>query len=206
MTAGGSPPGLPARARRAARRFAEVVCPPEMTVHHRTDRVLGELELMMAALAPEARRALIVTLVVLDQAARLYPRSRGRRFTRLDDQAGEAYIRALLASRSVPAEFVRRLKSLVVMCYYELPPVQREIGYNPAPYIAAVSRRRLASYGPEIRAGEAAVTARAGSIGAEQARADQSREVDGGQGEVGGGQDMEAGQPDTGAGQQGEAP
>ena len=160
MTAGGSAPELPARARRSARRFAEVVCPPEMAAHHRTDRVLGELELKLASLAPEARKALAVTLVVLDQAARLYPRSRGRRFTRLGDQAAEAYIRALIARGSVPAEFVRRLKSLVVMCYYELPPVQREIGYHPAAYIAAVSRRRLASYGPEIAAGEAAVTAR----------------------------------------------
>jgi hypothetical protein len=159
MTAGGSAPHLPARARRAARRFAEIVCPPEMAAHHRTDRVLGELELMLAALAPEARKALTITLVVLDQAARLSRRSRGRRFSRLDDQAAEAYIRSVLASRSVPAEFVRRLKSLVVMCYYELPPVQREIGYHPAPYIAAVTRRRLESYGPEIRAGEAAVTA-----------------------------------------------
>ena len=42
---------------------------------------------------------------------------------------------------------------MIVMCYYELPEVQREIGYDPAPYIAAVSRRRLESYGPEIRRG-----------------------------------------------------
>jgi hypothetical protein len=160
MTTGGSAPRLPARARRSARRFAEIVCPPDMTAHHRTDRVLGELELMLAALAPEARKALTITLVVLDQAARLSRRSRGRRFSQLDDRAAEAYIRSVLASRSVPAEFVRRLKSLVVMCYYELPPVQREIGYHPAPYIAAVAKRRLESYGPEIRAGEAAVTAR----------------------------------------------
>jgi hypothetical protein len=159
MTAGGPAPLLPAKARRSARRFAEVVCPPEMVAHHRTDRVLGELELMLAAVAPEARKALTFTLVALDQAARLRPRSRGRRFSQLDDEAAEAYVRSVLASRSVPAEFVRRLKSLVVMCYYELPVVQREIGYNPAPYIAAVSQRRLASYGPEIRAGEAAVTA-----------------------------------------------
>jgi hypothetical protein len=168
MTAGGSAPHLPARARRAARRFAEIVCPPDMAAHHRTDRVLGELELMLAALAPEARKALTFTLVVLDQAARVCRRSRGRRFSQLDDQAAEAYIGAVLASGSVPAEFVRRLKSLVVMCYYELPPVQREIGYDPAPYIAAVTRRRLESYGPQIRAGEAKVTAREeGSAGEE---------------------------------------
>ena len=179
MTAGGSAPHLPARARRAARRFAETVCPPDMAAHHRTDRVLGELELMMAALAPEARKALTITLVVLDQAARLSRRSRGRRFSQLDDQAAEAYIRAVLASRSVPAEFVRRLKSLVVMCYYELPPVQREIGYHPAPYIAAVAKRRLESYGPGIRAGEAAVTAPeergAGEEGAGRGRGGRGR-------------------------------
>ena len=153
------PPRLSAPARAAARRFAEVVCPPGMLTHHRTDRVLAEFEQVLGALAPAARKGLVVALVALDQGARLYPRSRGRRFTRLDDQAAEAYIRALL-SRVWLAELVQRIKGLVVMCYYELPVVQREIGYDPAPYIAAVSRRRLESYGPQIRAGEAAVTAK----------------------------------------------
>ncbi len=77
---------------------------------------------------------------------------------RLDDQVAGAYLRALLAGRGPAAELVQRLRGVIVMCYYELPEVQREIGYDPAPYIAAVSRRRLESYGPEIRAGEAAVT------------------------------------------------
>jgi hypothetical protein len=53
----------------------------------------------------------------------------------------------------------RRLKGLIVMCYYELPEVKGEIGYHPDPYIAAVSQRRLARYGAQIRAGEAAVLA-----------------------------------------------
>jgi len=153
-------PLLSARVRRVTRRFAEVVCPPGMRAHHRTDRVLAEFELMLGALAPAARKVLTAAFVALDQGARLYPRSRGRRFTRLDDQAAEAYIRALLARGGGPAQLVQRLRGLVVMCYYELPTVQREIGYHPAPYIAAVSRRRLESYGPEIEAGEAAVTAR----------------------------------------------
>jgi hypothetical protein len=142
------------------RRFAEVVCPPGMRAHHRTDRVLAEFELVLAALAPAARKGLISAFVVLDHGARLYPRSRGRRFSRLDDQAAEAYIRALLTRGGVASQLLQRLRGMVVMCYYELPTVQREIGYHPAPYIAAVSRRRLEAYGPEIAAGEAAVTAR----------------------------------------------
>jgi hypothetical protein len=144
---------------RVARRFAEVVCPPGMREQHRTDGVLAEFELMLGVLAPTARRALTVAVVMLDQGARLYPRARGRRFTRLGDQAAEAYLRALLTRGGVPGQLVQRLRGLVVMCYYELPAVQREIGYHPGPYIAAVSRRRLESYGPEIAAGEAAVTA-----------------------------------------------
>ena len=145
---------------RAARRFAEVVCPPEVRAGRRADRVLREFGLMLGSLPPAARKALAVALVLLDQGARLYPPSRGRRFARLGDQVAGAYVRAVLARRDPAAELIGRLKSVITMCYYELPEVQREIGYDPAPYIAAVSRRRLESYGQDIRAGEAAVTAR----------------------------------------------
>jgi len=144
---------------RVARRFAELVCPPEVRADQRADRVLGELGLMLGSLPPAARKALAAALVLLDQGARLYPPSRGRRFARLGDEVAGRYVRAVLARRDPAAELIRRLKSVITMCYYELPEVQREIGYDPAPYIAAVSRRRLESYGPDIRAGEAAVTA-----------------------------------------------
>ena len=150
--------------RRAARRFAEVACPPEVRADGRAERVLGEFGLMLGSLPPAAAKALAAALVLLDQGARLYPPSRGRRFARLDDRVAGAYIRALLARRDVAAEVVMRLRGVIAMCYYELPEVQREIGYDPAPYIAAVSRRRLKSYGPQIRAAEAA----AGRAGQEQ--------------------------------------
>jgi len=159
-TPAGREPAAEVPFRRAARRFAEVVCPPEVRAGRRVDEVLREFGLMLGSLPPAARKALAAALVLLDQGARLYPPSRGRRFARLDDQAAGAYVRAVLARRDPAAELIGRLRSLVTMCYYELPEVQREIGYDPAPYIAAVSRRRLESYGPDIRAGEAAVTAR----------------------------------------------
>jgi len=125
----------------------------------RTDLVLAEFERLCCVVPPAARCALSAAFVVLDQGARLYPRSGGRRFARLEDQAAEAYLRALLAGRGSLAVTARWLKGLVVMCYYELPEVKEEIGYRPDPYIALVSRRRLASYGAQIRAGEAAVLA-----------------------------------------------
>jgi hypothetical protein len=136
-----------------------MVCPPEVRAGHRADRVLREFGLMLGSLPPAARKALATALAVLDQGARLYPPSRGRRFARLDDRVAGAYVGALLARRDAAGEVVRRLKSVVVVCYYDLPEVQREIGYDPAPYIAAVARRRLESYAPQIRAAEAAITA-----------------------------------------------
>ena len=151
-------PRLGAVIRPAAWRFAEVVCPPEMRADRRTERVLHEFGLMLGALPSAARKALATALILLDQGARLYPPARGRRFARLDDRTAEAYIRALLGRRDAAAEMVQRLKCVVTMCYYDPPEVQREIGYDPVPYIAAVSRRRLEAYGPQIRAGEAAVT------------------------------------------------
>lgn len=120
---------------------------------------------MLGSLPSAARKALAATLVLVDQGARLYPPSRGRRFARLDDRVAGAYIRALLARHDVAGEMIRRLKSVVTMCYYELPEVQREIGYEPAPYIAAVSRRRMESYGPQIRAAQADSRAGQGESG-----------------------------------------
>ena len=136
-----------------------MVCPPEVRAGQRADRVLGEFALMLGSLPPAARKALAAALILLDQGARLYPPARGRRLARLGDHVAEGYVRAVLARHDPAAELIRRLKSVITMCYYELPEVQQEIGYNPAPYIAAVSRRRLESFGPDIRAGEAAVTA-----------------------------------------------
>jgi hypothetical protein len=141
----------------AARRFAEIVCPPEVREGGRTDLVLREFGLMLGALPPAARRALAVALLAVDQGARL---RWGRPMSRLGDRAAQAYLRALLGRGGVAAEMAERLRGVMVMCYYELPEVQREIGYDPGPYIAAVSRRRLESYAADIRAAEAAVTAR----------------------------------------------
>jgi len=154
------PVRLRAPVRRIVTRFAAVVCPPEVSSGQLTDGLLDEFELLLGAMPAGVRRSIPVVFVVFDQAARLYPRARGRRFARLGDQAADAYLRAVLARRAGGlATVVQRLKGLVVMCYYELPEVKEQLGYRPGPYIAAVSRRRLASYGAEIRAGEAAVLA-----------------------------------------------
>jgi hypothetical protein len=131
-------------------RFALVVCPPPS----RTSGVLREFGLLRAALPPATQRLLGVAFVLVDQGARLYPRSFGRRFVRLPDPVADRYVRALMRLPGLVGVMTQRLRSLIVMCYYELPETKAEIGYLPDPYIALVSRRRLSRYGAEIQARE----------------------------------------------------
>jgi hypothetical protein len=144
-------------ARRVAVRFAEVVCPPAVRTEGRTGLVLAEFELLLQVQRPYVRRLVSAGFVVLDRAARLYPRCRGRRFARLTDEAAGSYVRMLLTGRGPVAVAAKRLKGLMVLCYYELPQVKQEIGYLPDPYIAMVSQRRLDLHGAEIRAALSAV-------------------------------------------------
>lgn len=137
-------------ANRVLVRFTEIVCPPGA----QAERVLAEFELLLAALRPAARRALLAAFTTFDQGARLYPAARGRRFARLDDRVADAYLRKVLGRRDGIGALAERLKGLIVMCYYELPEAKAEIGYDPDPYIAMVSRRRLERYGEQIRAAE----------------------------------------------------
>ena len=158
----GSPPA-PRRGsalRLIVARFAGVACPPEVRAGNLTDALAAEFESLLEVVSPVVRWSVRGGLVAFDQGARLYPRAHGRRFAHLADGDADAYFRAVLARRGAglgPA--LQRIKGLVVYCYYELPEVKDQLGYRPDAYIAAVSKRRLASYGPQIRAGEAAVLA-----------------------------------------------
>jgi choline dehydrogenase-like flavoprotein len=160
--------------RRIAARFAEVACPPHVSGTGWVDGLLAELDATLGALPPSARRLVPLLLVLFDQGARLYPRAHGRRFARLGDAAAEAYLRALLGSRRrALAGAVQRVKGLLVLCYYEQPEVKAALRYQPDAYIEAVSRRRLASYGAEIRAAEAAPPAtKTGLVSQDEVTAD----------------------------------
>jgi hypothetical protein len=159
-------PRLRAPVRRIVRRFAEIVCPPQAWSAELADGLLSEFASLLGVLPSGVRRSIRIAFVAFDQGARLYPRARGRRFIRLGDQDADAYFRAVLARGHGLGTALQRVKGLVVMCYYELPEVKERLGYRPDAYIAAVSRRRLASYGSQIRAGEAATMAPAADVNA----------------------------------------
>ncbi len=115
----------------------------------------------LGCLPSAVRRVAGPALWLFDQGARLRPASRGRPFVRLDDERADAYLRTVLygfstaTGRSGPvATVIRLVKSLIVLCYYDLPEVKAALGYEPDAYIAEVKARRLALHGAEIRSAE----------------------------------------------------
>jgi hypothetical protein len=142
--------------RRIFERFAALACPPELVARQLMPALLAEFERTLACLPAGARRAVGPTLILFNQAAR-FRGGRGRSFLRMDQRTAEAYLSQVLRRRKgALAGATRLVKGLVVMCYYELPEVKAQLGYRPDEYIAQVSARRLATYGPEIAAAEAA--------------------------------------------------
>jgi hypothetical protein len=149
---------LRAPARRVVLRLAEVTCSAEVRQPELADALLADFDELLGILPPGTRRLLRAGLAALNQGARLYLPARGRQFAALSDDRAEAYFLAVRRGRLGVG--LQLIKSLVVFSYYELPAVKEQLGYRPDAYIAAVSRRRLASYGAQIRAGEAAALAR----------------------------------------------
>jgi choline dehydrogenase-like flavoprotein len=139
-------------------RFAEVACPPGITADGMAEDLLAEFELLLSALPSGTRKGLTGALVAFDQGARLSPRSRGRRFTRLPAADAEAYFRHVLARGGAIGSVLNTVKALVVFCYHELPQVKDQLGYQPDDYMASVARRRLATYGAALPAPAPAVT------------------------------------------------
>lgn len=149
---------IPPRVRPAVERFATVVCPPALVSEGRLGDLMVEVEGYMNAMPTYLRGALVAAFAAFDQAARASGHGRGRRFAALDDRSAEGYFLSWAHSRLAPRRNAAKLlKALVTFNYYELPAVKREIGFDPEPYVAEVSRRRLDRYRDEIEAGEAAV-------------------------------------------------
>jgi len=152
---------LPAPVRHIVKRFALVVCPPELTTYALEEDVLLEFEAMLGAMPAHVRFAVTAGFTAFDQGARLYPRARGRRFARLPADVAEAYYLAVAHGPLAPQRKVMMLlKGLVAMAYYEQPRVLEALAYRPADYIAKVTQRRQDSYADDVKRGEEAVFAK----------------------------------------------
>lgn len=145
-----------ASTRRALRGFIAVACPPDAAELGIVDDIIDHAELSFQSLPAMIRSGLVTGLTTYELGAA--PFFRGKRASQLDIADHNRYFDNWRRSRiPVRSEFIKGLKGLVCMGYYEQPVVKQTIDYTPERWIDKKTRYRLQVYREEIAAHDRAL-------------------------------------------------
>lgn len=119
------------------------------------DGAVREMERLLGAAPAVARAAFITGLATFNAGA-------GRKgYSALGPAEAERYFEQWWHSPLPPlAQFAKGAKAMLTFGYYELPGVQRKIGYDPQLWIDKMTAMRLERFGEEIARFEADVLKR----------------------------------------------
>jgi hypothetical protein len=140
--------------RRLLRSLAAIVCPPELAELRIVDDVIDDVELGMRSMPPLVRLALVSGLTSYDLAAIA---RYGRRASRLSPERAKAYFGFWRHGLALQREFIKGIKGIIAMSYFEQPAVLAGIGYTPHEWVARVDKRRLEVYADDIARHEATI-------------------------------------------------
>lgn len=141
--------------RRVLRSLVPVICPPE--AEPISDAIVDHMALSLAASPPVVQRALATGLIAYDLGS--LPRY-GRRAHKLTGAKAEAYFRSWEHGMTpVQVQLARALNQLMSLSCYEQPAMMEAVGYRPGPWIAEVTKRRLAVFADDVRKQEAQIIA-----------------------------------------------
>ncbi len=128
-----------------------VSCPADLRDLDLEARAAVEAELFLRSLTPGIRYGFLGALSALEVSARLRPSSRGKPFSRLDDDHARRHFESWWHAPSLGHAMAKAMKATVVMGFYELPEIRAQLAYAPDAWIAKVARRRMERYADEIR-------------------------------------------------------
>jgi choline dehydrogenase-like flavoprotein len=131
--------------------LARAVCPDEEMSVDLLSRTVSQTARLVDGLAPPMRGAIMTTAGALEVIT-VRRRFGYRRFSQLEP--GEARSAVMWLGRTHPRlwRVLRLLRDLVVFSYFEQPDVRASVGYDPDPFIAAVSSVRVGRWGDAIEA------------------------------------------------------
>lgn len=149
---------LPRDHRALLRTLVPVIAPPgEAERLGVIEACVDEAELIMRALPKVVRLALAAGMTTYDQTARLHPRNLGRAAHALDGKGAHRWFDFWRHGNALQRNFIKGIKGIIGMAYYELRPVQDAMGYTPHQWIDKVKATRLQVYADDIAAHEATV-------------------------------------------------
>ena len=138
-----------AASKRTLRSLVPVVCPPEAA--HLADAIVDHMELTLGASGALLEKAFEAGLLAYDLGA---VARFGRRAHALSEDKAERYYQLWEHS-----QFGRAINQIMSLACYEQPDMMRAVGYEPAPWIAEVTKKRLTVYADDVKKQEAQVIA-----------------------------------------------
>ena len=149
---------IPRRLRPAVAQMARCLVPARhLEAHNLTEHVVDYLELQLRAFPSGFRVAMVAGIGSLELST--LPRH-GKRFSKLALDDAASVIASWWHSPIRPlGTFVRAMKSLVALAFYDSRPMEDRLAYHPDAWIAQAARRRLETWGVEIERREEEVTA-----------------------------------------------
>ena len=146
--------------RRVLTCLIDIICPPEVRTLNLVDSVLNEVELSLRALPPLPRRGILAGIRAYETTSRTHPSHFGKRASALSDEKAQRYFDKWRQSR-LPAQrqFIKGIRGLICIGYYELPIIQKRLGYTPQEWIEKQRAHRLQTFPHVITAHEAALLA-----------------------------------------------
>lgn len=132
--------------RAVLRALVPVICPPEAGAL--ADAIVDHVEATLGASPRGLQVGFAAGVATYDLGA--VPRYR-RRARALTGDAAEAYFASWEHGPTpLHVQLARGINQLVSLACYEQPAMMARVGYAPAPWIAEVSRRRLARYPDDV--------------------------------------------------------
>jgi hypothetical protein len=141
--------------RAVLRSLVPVICPPE--AQGLADAIVDHMGLTIGASPALLRRGLAAGLATYDLGAIPFHRKRARS---LVGDAAERYFASWEHGPTpLHVQFARGINQLMSLSCYEQPAILDRLGYQPAPWIEEVTRKRLSVYRDDVRRQELQVLA-----------------------------------------------
>ncbi len=141
--------------KRVLHSLVPVICPPEAVPYG--DAIVENMTLTIIASGPLLSRALEAGLLAYDLGS--LPRF-GKRAHKLTGDAAERYFETWEHGITpMHVQFARALNQIMSMACYEQPAMMESVGYNVAPWIEEVTKKRLTVYADDVKKQEAQILA-----------------------------------------------
>jgi hypothetical protein len=145
--------------RRTLEAMALIACPPEIEELGLAEAVVDHMELSMRTLPGMVRTGLVTGITTFETAARVWPGNWGRPFSKLSRDKAHKYFVSWRTGTGLQKQFIKGVKGLLCLGYYEMPAVKKQIDFQPEGWIEKVSKRRLKVYREDIEAHQARILA-----------------------------------------------